>query len=75
MSENELIAIEKFIKMVQEKGVSDEFLVQICELSGSYLNLKTISDYAKYNKMSYNGVKKFRKTVKLFNTKYIIDND
>ena len=75
MSENELIAIDKFIKMVSEKHVSNEFLVQICELSGCFLNLKTISDYAKENKMSYNGVKKCRKIIRIFNTKYVIDNE
>lgn len=80
MSENELIAIDKFIKMVTEKNVSNEFLVQICELSGSFLNLKTISDYAKQNNLSYNGVlkrvtsNKIQK-VNIFNTNFIIDNE
>jgi hypothetical protein len=33
MHENEILITEKFIKLVEEIGVSDEFLVQICELS------------------------------------------
>lgn len=75
MSDLEHFTLQKFIKMVHEKNVSNEFLVQICELSGSFLNLKTISDYAKENKMSYNGVKNHRNIVVIFNTKYVIDND
>jgi hypothetical protein len=75
MHENEILITEKFIKLVEEIGVSDEFLVQICELSGSYLNLKSISNYAKADNMSYNGVKKYRKIITVFNTKYVIDNE
>lgn len=75
MSENEKIAVEKFIKMVQEKGVSNEFLVEIFKLTGSYLNLKTISDYARDNKMSYPGVVKCREIKKMFNVKFVIDNE
>jgi hypothetical protein len=75
MSENEQTTLEKFGKYIHENNVSNEFLVQIIELSGRMLNLKTISDYAKYNGISYNGAKKFRNKIELFNTKFIIDND
>lgn len=50
-------------------------LVQIIELCGSYLNLRTISHYAKTEGLSYNGVKNFRSSVVLFGKKFIIDND
>ena len=50
-------------------------LIQFIESAGRYLNLKTISDYANQNKMSYNGVKKFRKTHTIFNVKFVIDNE
>lgn len=50
-------------------------MVQIIEHVGGYLNLATIPDYAKANKMSYNGVKKFRETRKIFNVNFVIDND
>ena len=50
-------------------------LLQICELCGAYLNLKTISEYAKQNKMSYNGVKNHRNIIKLFGCKFVVDND
>jgi len=65
-----------FIGFKYQNGeLNNESLVQIIELSGQYLNLKTISDYSKVNKISYNGAKKFRKVIKLFNVKFIIDNE
>jgi hypothetical protein len=54
--------------------LSNEDLVQFIELSGTFLNLQTIPDYAKENNLSYNGVKKFRKIVSLFNIKFVLDN-
>ena len=75
MSENEIIAIDKLHKMVTEKDVSNEFLVQLIEVAGGYLNLKKIPDYAKAYKLSYNGVKKTRQIKIIFNTKYVIDNE
>ena len=64
--------IRKYIMQVDNPNV---FLVQIIELAGSYLNLQTISDYAKENNMTYNGVKKCREIQTLFNTKFVIDNE
>ena len=55
--------------------LNNDSLVQIIELCGQYLNLLTISDYAKTNNMSYNGVKNNRKIIKLFNVKFVIDNN
>jgi hypothetical protein len=64
-----------FVAKNYEAGeLDDDSLVQIIELAGSYLNLKTISNYAKANRMSYNGAKKYRKTVNLLGIKFIIDN-
>ncbi len=56
--------------------VTDEELVQIIELAASYLNLKTITNYAKSNKITYNGALK-RKLNKLTidNQTFIIDNE
>lgn len=70
---------EKLLSFLDDKMHSVEFtnndLVQFIELVGKYLGLKTISDYAKENNMSYNGVKKFRKTAKILNVKFVIDNE
>jgi hypothetical protein len=61
---------EKF----ESRQINNDSLVQLIELCGSYLNLQTIANYAKTHNMSYNGVKKCRKVVVLFNNKYVIDN-
>lgn len=55
--------------------LSNEDLVQIIELCGSYLNLKTRSQYAKESGISYNGAKKFRQNIQIFGTTFIIDNE
>lgn len=70
---------EKLINFVaikyENQELDNDSLVQLIELCGSYLNLQTIAKYAKSNFLSYNGVKNFRKTITLFNQKYVIDND
>ena len=70
---------DKLLQFISDKftnnDIDNDSLVQIIELAGSYLNLKTISDYAKVNNLSYNGVKKFREIKEIFNTKFVIDND
>jgi hypothetical protein len=74
MSEYQQLAIEKLHISIQKGQWSNESLVQLIELTGSYLNLKTIPDYAKENNLSYNGVKNFRNIVEIFNVKFVIDN-
>jgi hypothetical protein len=70
---------KKLCDFVTEKTMkgelSNEDLIQLIEVAGSFLNLKTISDYAKENNLSYNGAKKFRKTIEIFSTKFVIDNE
>jgi hypothetical protein len=70
---------EKLNRFVFEKMQAGELdngdLVQLIELCGDFLNLKTIPDYAKENNLSYNGVKKHRNIITLFNQKFVIDND
>ncbi|MFZ1786731.1 MAG: hypothetical protein WAT92_00405 [Saprospiraceae bacterium] len=63
------------IKGMNQNMLSNEDLIEIINMSGSFLNLMTISDYAKSNKISYNGAKKFRKKVKIFNVNFVIDNN
>ena len=62
-------------KQLYEGKFDNKDLVQLIELAGDYLNLQTIPDYAKENNISYNGAKKCRNVIKLFNVKFIIDND
>ena len=75
LSENESKMLEKFANYVANNHISNDCLVQFIELAGSYLNLQTISDYAKSNKLSYNGVKNNRQIINIFNVKFVIDND
>ena len=68
--------ILKNIHIGMENGLlSNDDMVQIIESAGSYLNLKTISDYAKITGISYNGAKKHRHIRQIFNVKFVIDND
>ncbi|MCF8218736.1 MAG: hypothetical protein K9J21_07115 [Bacteroidales bacterium] len=75
LSEKERQVLEKFLKYVYTNDFSNEFLVQLIELAGSFLNLQTIPDYARENNLSYNGVKKTRQIRKIFNVKFVIDNN
>ena len=71
---NEKLKVFIFQKF-QDGELDNDTLVQLIEQAGNYLNLKTVSDYAKTNNMSYNGVKNNRKIVELFNVKFVIDNE
>ena len=62
-------------KKYESGELDNNGLVQQIELCGSYLNLLTIPEYAKKYNMSYNGVKKHRQIIILFNVKFIIDNE
>jgi hypothetical protein len=59
---------------VRSGELSNRDLVQLIELAGEYLNLQTISKYAKDKNLSYNGVKNNREIVELFGCKLVIDN-
>lgn len=75
MSDKEEEALNRFGNFVQKNNVSNEFLVQIIEQAGGYLNLMTISAYEKYSGLSYNGVKKTRNIRPIFGVKFVIDNE
>jgi hypothetical protein len=66
--------LNRLSELIETNQLNNEDLVQIIEHVGGYLNLETISEYAKNNNLSYNGVKKCRKIIKLFNVKFVIDN-
>lgn len=69
----------KLLQFVSDKFMRNELdndsLIELIQHSGSYLNLKTIPDYAKANKMSYEGVKKFRTIKEMFGVRFVVDND
>lgn len=66
----------EFISRKFETGELDNTsLVEVFKANGRYLNLMTISDYAKHFNMSYEGVKKFRKVEEIYGVKFVIDNE
>jgi hypothetical protein len=67
---------DKLFKNYEAGAISDDDLVQIIALAALHLNLKTITNYAKANKISYNGTLK-RKLNKITIDKitFIIDNE
>jgi hypothetical protein len=74
LTDYERDALNRFGKSVQDRKWSNDGLVQLIELAGSFLNLATITDYATQKGLTYNGVKKCRNIIKLFNVKFVIDN-
>ena len=74
LSDYEQKSLEKLGESLHKGNWSNEGLVQLIELCGMYLNLETIPSYAKKNKLSYNGVKKFRKIWNFCGVKFVIDN-
>jgi hypothetical protein len=68
--------LKKFIvNKFTNKELDNDSLVQIIELCGEYLNIQTISDYARTFNISYNGAKNNRDVKEIFNVKFIIDNE
>ncbi len=60
---------------MMDGNLTNDDLVQFIEALGKYLGLQTIADYAKTHNLSYNGVKNHRKTRKILNVKFVIDNE
>lgn len=75
MTEYQQLSIDKLGKSITEGKWDNDGLVQLIELCGMFLNLETIPSYAKKNKLSYNGVKKFRKIWNFCGVKFVIDNN
>ena len=61
-------------KGMENNMLSNDDLVQIIEQCGNFLNLQTVSDYARDHKISYNGAKNYRDKANLFGVKFIVDN-
>ena len=70
---NELV-LNRLSELISNGEIDNKGLVQIIELAGGFLNLKTRSAYSKENNISYNGAKKFRENINLFGVTFIIDN-
>lgn len=66
-------AIQKLGESIHDGKWDEEGLVKLLELTGTFLNLQTIPNYARTHGMSYNGVKKTRRLLKLFNQTFVAD--
>ena len=75
LTEYEQLSLNKLGESIQSGKWSNAGLVQLIELSVSYLNPVPMLDFAKQKGISYNGLKKQKKAVKILNQKYIIDNE
>lgn len=75
LSEFETNKLNELGQSIQNEDWSNESLIQLIELVGSFLNLQTIPDYAKRAGISYNGAKKFRNVKHIFGVKFVIDNE
>ena len=74
LTKTETNVLHRIEEMIKEGKLSNDCLVQLIELSGNYLNIQTIPNYAKSNNISYNGAKKFRDIREIFDVKFVIDN-
>lgn len=74
LTQYEIDSLNKLGQSIQAGKWSNSGLVQLIELAGMYLNIKTIPDYAKDQKITYNGAKKRINPITIFNVKFIIDN-
>ena len=73
--ENTRKLIDFVAKNYEAGNLDDNSLVQLIELSAKYLNLQTIAEYARANKLSYNGAKNYRNHVKISGVKFIVNNE
>jgi hypothetical protein len=72
--ENTNKTLDFIMHKYMQNELDDDSLVQIIELCGKMLDLKSIAKCALDNKKSYNGIKKTRKIVNLLGNKWVIDN-
>lgn len=73
MTDKELNIINRIGELIVNGELNTEAQVKIIELVNQFLDLKTISNFARENKMSYNGVKNFRKHIKIGGVKFIVE--
>lgn len=75
LSDNGKKLCEFFVQKAMLGDFTNNDLLHFIELSGAFLNLKTIPKYKEDKSMSYNGVKNHREIKELFDVKFVVDND
>ena len=64
--------VERLGKLAYEGQILDGDLIQIIELCGDFLNIKTRTQYSKECGISYNAAKRFRKNVVIFGVNFVV---
>lgn len=65
-----------FVATKFEKGeLNNESLLELFKVMGNYLNLKTPSDYARDNGLTYQGVNSCRNIQEIFGVRFVVEND
>lgn len=72
LTDKEINIINRIGELIVNGELQTEAQVKIIELINQFLDLKTIANYARDNKMSYNGVKNFRRLISINNVKFVI---
>ena len=73
VANSQKIQVWLYHKMVA-KELDNEAVLQLIELLMFYGGVRTIPDYSKQHRMSYNGVKNHRQIREINGVKYVIDN-
>jgi hypothetical protein len=74
MTEGEQLMLNIIAEITHNHGVSNEFLVSLLKLCEDYLNLQRVSDFAKENGVSTQGLRGNKNIIKICNYQLITDN-
>jgi len=75
MTDNKVDVINKLEESIFNGYIDNNVMVQIIELLKGYLNLQTLSNYAKSENISYNAAKKRKKETLIINgITFVINN-
>lgn len=75
LTDKEINIINRIGELIVNGELQTEAQVKIIELVNQFLDLKTIANYARENKMSYNGVKNFRRLISINNVKFVVSEN
>lgn len=75
MTEREQTIINRFEEIILTEGVSNGFLVSTLKLCSFYLQLERVSETAKRENKTSQGIRKFREVVKICDYQFTINND
>lgn len=74
MTQKEQNIINRIEEIITKEGISNEFLVSLLKLSEQYLQLERVSETAKREDKTTQGIRKFRNIVKICGYQLTINN-